>query len=107
MVDVKDVTGESGWHGCPKGPDLKLEGAQGHPGVKGICGPFYDRMNREEFELTHKLYKLQNFILKQESEQTVSDYQLDLLTSQEYYMNNYAKILRARLRDIEESDSNE
>ena len=59
-------------------------------------------LENERAELKHRLDKLLVFLNKQKEEQTVSDYQLDLLHLQWVYMQEYKNILDLRIEDLEE-----
>ncbi|RXA58163.1 crAss001_48 related protein [Limosilactobacillus mucosae] len=59
-----------------------------------------ERLDQERAELEHRLEKLIVFLNKQEKEQTVSDYQLDLLHRQWLHMQGYKNILDLRIDDL-------
>lgn len=60
-----------------------------------------ERLDQERAELAHRLEKLIVFLNKQEKEQTVSDYQLDLLYRQYMYMQEYMNVLNQRIKDLD------
>lgn len=60
-----------------------------------------ERLDQERAELKFRLDKLLVFLNKQKEEQTVSDYQLDLLYRQYVYMQKYMNILNQRITDLD------
>lgn len=58
------------------------------------------KLKKEQDELKHRLDKLLVFLNKQKEEQTVSDYQLDLLHRQWLHMQGYENILDLRIDDL-------
>lgn len=60
-----------------------------------------ERLDQERAELKFRLDKLLVFLNKQKEEQTVSDYQLDLLYRQYMYMQEYMNILNQRIKDLD------
>lgn len=62
------------------------------------------KIENERAELEHRLERLEKLIVflnKQEKEQTVSDYQLDLLHRQWLHMLGYKNILDLRIDSLE------
>lgn len=59
-----------------------------------------ERLDQERAELALRLDKLLVFLNKQKEEQTVSDYQLDLLHRQWLHMQGYENILDLRIDDF-------
>ena len=57
-------------------------------------------LENERGELEFRLGNLIVFLNKQEKEQTVSDYQLDLLHRQYMYMQEYMNVLNQRITDL-------
>ena len=60
-----------------------------------------ERLDQERAELKFRLDKLLVFLNKQKEEQTVSDYQLDLLYRQYVYMQKYMNILNQRITELD------
>lgn len=58
-------------------------------------------LENERAELALRIDKLIVFLNKQEKEQTVSDYQLDLLYRQYMYMQEYMNVLNQRIKDLD------
>ena len=60
------------------------------------------KLKKEQAELDKKMLKLLFFITDQEINQTISDYQLNLLKIQHDAMANYSNVLGMRISDLEE-----
>ena len=60
------------------------------------------KLKKEQDELNKKMLKLLFFIADQEINQTISDYQLNLLKIQHDAMANYSNVLEMRINDLEE-----
>ena len=60
------------------------------------------KLKKEQDELNKKMLKLLFFIADQEINQTISDYQLNLLKIQHDAMCEYSEVLGIRISDLEE-----
>lgn len=60
------------------------------------------KLKKEQDELNKKMLKLLFFIADQEINQTISDYQFNLLKIQHDAMSNYSNVLGMRINDLEE-----
>lgn len=65
------------------------------------------KLKKEQSKLDAKLWKLHFFIVNQENSQTISNYQLNLLTAQRDAMSRYSDILEMRISDLEENGDND
>lgn len=65
------------------------------------------KLEKEQYKLDKKLFKLASFIIDQEDSQTISDLQLNLLNVQRDAMSAYSNVLEMRIDDLKENGNND
>lgn len=65
------------------------------------------KLEKEQYKLDKKLFKLASFIIDQEDSQTISDLQLNLLNVQRDAMSAYSNVLEIRIDDLKENGNND